>query len=387
MINARRITAVLISLGFAAALVGANAAEARKRGREGGSTGDAARIDESGTSALLRELGADFEVHHTAHYRIAHDTGAQYAELHGVLFEAVYRAFHEFFQASGFRLREPGGRLDGVIFADRTAFGAYARKSHPKIENAGGFYSSANNRIALFNSFSDADYERMVRSIETAETSLRHVRKQVAESNAARLTLKSSDGSREELTREQALARLRTEQRSLRAKRRQLDGHFGDLNLTTTIHECVHQLSYNLGVQSLSADNPKWLSEGLATYFETVGYRDVGPSGNRNPQRFKSYREAQQGGRLIRLRDLLTRDELFDVSKSAATTAYGQSWALVHFLLDTHAEQFFSYLHRVARTGHASSERAATRLKMFEDAFGQDIATTEKRWHAYMATL
>ena len=39
--------------------------------------------------------------------------------------------------------------------------------------------------------------------------------------------------------------------------------------LATNVHEAVHQLSFNTGLQVRLADNPLWFSEGMAMFFET----------------------------------------------------------------------------------------------------------------------
>ena len=50
----------------------------------------------------------------------------------------------------------------------------------------------------------------------------------------------------------------------------------------TIVHEAVHQLAYNSTLQRRMADNPYWVSEGLATYFESPdlnslrGWRNIG---------------------------------------------------------------------------------------------------------------
>src|SRR4029078_11637531 len=39
--------------------------------------------------------------------------------------------------------------------------------------------------------------------------------------------------------------------------------------VATIIHEATHQLAYNSGLEARFADNPFWVSEGIALYFET----------------------------------------------------------------------------------------------------------------------
>jgi hypothetical protein len=345
-------------------------------------------VDSVAASRLRAELGSRFHVKHSDHYRIAYDTDAHFVDFHARLFEAVHSSFRSFFESSGFRLRKLDQRLEAVMFDDREAFQRHARKIHPKLEAAGGFYSTRENRIVLFDSFTDANYRSVSDRITASERNVAQVRRQlVGGKRDQSVTLSYSDGRRETLSRKQALAHVRAEQRVLRQRRRELESHFADRNLTTTIHECVHQLSYNLGVQSPLADNPKWLGEGLANYFETMGYRDTGPSGQRNPERFKAWQAAAAAGTLIPMDRLVTSDDVFDVAKSTAATAYGQAWALVHYLFEEHPEEFFGYLRRVADSRAATGRRDASRIDLFRQAFGDDLAAFERRWHRYMSRL
>ena len=137
-------------------------------------------------------------------------------------------------------------------------------------------------------------------------------------------------------------------------------------------------------MQNPRADNPKWLGEGLATYFETMGYRDAGPSGRRYPERYKAWRNAHEAGVLIPLERLLVRDDLFDVSASMARVAYGQAWALVHYLFEKRPEQFFAYLRAVAASPRGTENRDRARLALFRKTFGDDLAAFERRWHRAM---
>ena len=45
-------------------------------------------------------------------------------------------------------------------------------------------------------------------------------------------------------------------------------------NVSTIIHEATHQLAYNTDMQRRFADNPMWVSEGLATFFESPDRRN-----------------------------------------------------------------------------------------------------------------
>ncbi len=46
-------------------------------------------------------------------------------------------------------------------------------------------------------------------------------------------------------------------------------------NVATIIHEATHQLAYNTGLQTRFADNPMWVSEGLAAFFEATNLANL----------------------------------------------------------------------------------------------------------------
>lgn len=342
-------------------------------------------VDREAAERLRSELGHEFYVRHTPHFRIAYNTGIEFADFHGDLFEAVYRSFRDFFEKSGFALEPPGGRLEVVLFDSREQFTRYAAARNPEAQRSGGFYSSRENRIAFFDSLSDEHYRRTSQKLESVEESIRARRAEIGSlERTASVTFTYADGRSETYPKKRALAVVAEQQRDLREERRRIRAFYEDRNLSTTIHECVHQLAYNLGVQSLRADNPKLLGEGLATYFETMGYTDLGPTGNRNPTRFKAYRAAREAGRLYGLEQLLTRDDLFDVNGSAAETAYAQSWALVQYLFDEHAEAFLDYLRAAARPRSSDTSAERWRVRLFSRSFGEDLPGFEKKWRAYM---
>ena len=365
----------------------------RKSGGSAGPSKFALPVDAEAESRLRSEFGRRFSLRRTAHYTIAYDADPVVVAFHARLFEAVHDSFRAFFEAGGFRMPPLAHRLEAVMFAEREAFNAYARRVSPGLAAAAGFYSMRTDRIVLFDSFTDASYRKASANLTAAERNIAEVRNQLAvRKRGEQVILKYHDGSSLTLGRAKALRMVREKERELRAGRRELERHFADRNLTTTIHECVHQLAYNLGVQSPLADNPKWLGEGLATYFETMGYRAQGDSGQINPTRLDAWREAAAGGRLIPLERLIGDDSVFDVTSSSASTAYGQAWALVHYLLEKKPEPFFDYLRRTAasrRSGHGQSQgqgQSAERLRIFKAAFGNDLSSFDRRWRRYMSS-
>lgn len=110
--------------------------------------------------------------------------------------------------------------------------------------------------------------------------------------------------------------------------------------ICTLRHEGTHQLSYMLGLHSLRGFEKRWLTEGIAQYFETIK-----PGKVREAKR-KMLRDHLSEGRLHSWQDLINYDEV--TFKSSETygrqLAYSQSWLLVKYLMEKHRNTFFDYI-------------------------------------------
>ena len=156
-------------------------------------------------------------------------------------------------------------------------------------------------------------------------------------------------------------------------------------NIATVIHEAVHQLSFNIGLQTRYADNPVWFSEGLAMYFETPdletrsGWRTIGQI---NPVRLDRYR-ALAKQRPPEIRSLLATDDRFR-DPQLALDAYAEAWALHFFLLRTQKEKYNSYLGQLTAKPPMKWDSPAQRIADFEAAFGP-LSNVEKEQAKFMA--
>ncbi len=141
--------------------------------------------------------------------------------------------------------------------------------------------------------------------------------------------------------------------------------------VATIIHEAVHQLAYNSGLQRRMADNPLWVSEGLAMYFEVPdlshsrGWGTIGKVNEVNLARFREY-VPQRGPDSLPL--LIQDDRRFAGSTAAA--AYGEAWALNYFLLRTKSKQYVAYLQELSKRPPLEATDSERRLDEFAKAFG-----------------
>ena len=200
------------------------------------------------TQQVLRELPDGFRVHHTAHYLIVYNTSRAYAQWSGALYERLYRAFYNFWEGLGVPLQD-APPLVAVVLRDRASYVDYSRRElGDAAASIIGYYSLKTNRIISY----DLTGIEELQSGGARINSLKHINQLLAQPSAER-------------------------------------------TVATVIHEATHQLAFNCGLQTRFADNPLWLSEGLAVYFESPdlnsqkGWRQIGGLNRARLQQWQQY--------------------------------------------------------------------------------------------------
>jgi hypothetical protein len=155
--------------------------------------------------------------------------------------------------------------------------------------------------------------------------------------------------------------------------------------VATLVHEAVHQLSYNSGLQKRMADNPYWVSEGLAIFFETTdssarGWRNIGGINQVNLARFRNYLSNRPSGSLA----TLIRDDARFRNPASATDAYGEAWAFHFFLLRTRDKQYLAYLKQLSEGPLMQEADPRKRVQAFQDAMETDLETLDREFLLYM---
>ncbi len=283
------------------------------------STADSFQLvsDEDFGRRLLAEVGEGFEIRETQHFLICSNSSEAYSDFCGRLLEKVFEEFIAMTGDLGLTLRIPDRRLPILIFTSASEFQAHASRIHPEtpFEDTPGFYTVRDNQVLL----SDLTRDR---SLRTAA-----IRKKLAES---------------------------------------------PLQLATIIHEAVHQLAFNTGLQNRFADNPVWFSEGLALYFEQTSVRSPllwSKPGTTNARHHPEFvRLAADGTLPIPLTELLTSDQAFQTAESARAV-YAESWALMTFLIRQHPEKMGAYMRRMQSLRPLESVSAEQRIAIFRESF------------------
>ncbi len=275
---------------------------------------------------LLKELPEGFELHTTQHYLICHNTSKVYAQWCGALFERLYMSFINYWSRKKVELHDPQFPLVALVFSDQESYARYAADELGEgTKLVIGYYSFQTNRMAMYDL--------------TGVESLRDAgdrRGSVAQIN---LMLSRPEAER---------------------------------TVATVIHEATHQISMNCGLQTRYADNPLWLSEGIAMYFETPdlssskGWRSIGSVNLVQLNSFRNYLPRRRADSLI---TLLTVNERLRDPKLAGD-ARAEAWALNYFLIKQRPKQYLEYIKALSEKKALFVDDAQTKIDEFKQAFG-----------------
>ncbi|MCA9157258.1 MAG: DUF1570 domain-containing protein, partial [Planctomycetales bacterium] len=242
---------------------------------------------------------------------------------------------YNYWKSKGFRISEPRFPLVSVVFSNRPSYLAYAEREIGKsAESMIGYYNMKTNRMVTYDMTGvDGVVPRGTRI--ASPVVIQHI-----------------------LSQPQA-----------------------ERTVATIIHEAVHQLAYNSGLQVRLADNPLWLSEGIAMFFETPdannpkGWGAIGKVNPHNMRLFAQYVPQRPADSLL---TLISQDQRLR-SAETSSQAYPESWALTYYLMIIKNKQFVAYLKELAdQTPLAGEASERERIELFQKHFGADLTELDK---------
>lgn len=326
-------------------------------------------IDEHAVANTARLLGAGFSRATSDHFVLLSDAprGAVRAKLR--ILERTYDQYFRVMGHLGFAVIPPESKLICVLFADHTMYHAFAR-THDNVDAGwvAGYYAGLSNRAVFYEdssgpAFSAAQHELdrarvQLVSLRDAATRARHERhRRDARALSAQADLLSTH-----------LANERSRLRDL------ADG----TTISKTIHEAVHLLAFNTGAQSRAREYPFWLTEGLATSFETRNASAAFGPDRPSDLRREDLARAFAAGATLPIADLVARAGAPDDNPAMTEVAYAQAHSLFVFLHRTDRRALAGFFDDLLAEppGH---ETDARRLELFERRFGA-AARVEHRW-------
>jgi hypothetical protein len=313
----------------------------------------------------------DMQVKASKHFLLLHDTPAKPAPNRKIsrsderlqLLEQVYESFLLRFYASGVELEIPKERLKVVLFAQHQDYLAFVDKLNPSLRSAAGFWSPTNNISVFYDNGTTKDFEALVNLAEELQKDKAEAVKKRA-ANAAEIK-RLADCI-------QYIVNMERE----------------NLDIEVVSHETTHQMAGNTGLLPRNVRIPRWVHEGLATYFETPNGANWGGIGAVNKDRRDSYRELEPDREHSNI-DFIVGDQIFDYAGNHATlvAGYGQAWAMTHFLMERHFEEFIAFYRRLGEMPPEVDFSQEVLTKVFNECVKKDRRTLDTEWRSYMLKL
>jgi hypothetical protein len=280
-----------------------------------------------------------FLVSETKRFVVISDAPLGWARRQADLLDKTHAQFQRFTRRLGIEPEPLRHKLVCVLFQEYDDYRAFARANDGVTADwISGYYSPQHDRIVFYNIETNPDFARA-----------------------------SGGGG--------------APPGQLLAGARRLTDDYLKAATATVVHEAVHQLAFHTGVQSPHIENPLWLSEGLATAFETDDAEHAFGPDRGYGAREEQFRKILREGGLIPLKDLVTWARMPDSDDKTIAAVYHESYALVSWLSRHrrgHLRVFMESL-RAEPSGRPTPQR---HLQLFEKAFG-DVNKLEQTWLRY----
>jgi len=313
-----------------------------------------------------------FTEYQTKRFIVLSDAESTWTRRQAQRLERTYHQFHRFTRRLDLRPLPLKHKLVCILFKDRDAYRGFAR-THDDVTDfwIAGYYAPMHDRVVFYRG--------------DANPSVVKARGQLDEMRADIASLDREAHQAEREGRHDWADVLRQHgqryRRHVKQETRRVDQFAEQVSTATTVHETVHQLSFHTGIQSPRCQYPLWLSEGLATAFETdsTGHA-FGPDHEYAPRREMFEQLLREDG-LIDLAELVTWASIPDGGDELVHGAYQQFYALMTWMSRFRTQELRCFLESMLI--HPVRSPDSTRYRqLFEQAFG-DIDRLEAAWLRY----
>ena len=320
---------------------------------------------------LVWRLGEDFTILESDHFLVYYNTSEEFARHRRMLFEKLHDVYSESFEKIGMALRENAPRLTVVLLDTEPQFRKFV--GEPNMTGVAGLYFLDDNRIVFYDANTDATYRSNKAQISSVTAQLSALLRQA----------RSVRNRADKLRIRRVVGGLRKE---LRECEEAMDGVIANQNVAVTIHEASHALSFNLGPFRLGEDlPPRWLAEGLATFFETPRVGQWRGAARFNADRFLAYKAARDAVKLPTLREILTNQNIL-LEARTIEAAYGAAWSLFYFLYHEHPDACGEILSTFREPLEIEDRDAYSNQVVadFERIMERSLEQVRVEWHDYM---
>lgn len=315
------------------------------------------------------QLPAHFGEHETRRFLVISDADSNWTLLQAERLERAHHQFMRFAEQLGLNPLPLRHKLVCVLFQNQQDYLEFAA-THDGVNARwiGGYYAPSHDRIVFYNVESGASVNQARHQIGAMKDEIDSLRQRAAEAHRA--------GDRRLVT--QIDEHLRRYERHLREQRERLASFTADTIIATTLHEAVHQLAFHSLIQHPHVPYPLWISEGLATVFETNRPNQAFGPAYEHVARRETFSTLLRDNRLIPLRELITVTDRDALGKEPVAAIYHQSYALVIWMHRFRRDELSEYL-RLMRGTSPRPLSNGEHIGLFESTFG-NIDRLEHAW-------
>lgn len=326
-------------------------------------------VDSEAFLATRKLLSSKFMLYETRRFIVLSDASPAWTRIQISRLERTHHQFMRFAKRLGLAPLPLRHKLVCVLFADHKAYLKFARtRDNASASWIAGYYAPAADRVVFYN------VERS-EGISTARRKLSDMQREIKQLRLD-VTLYRQKGNRQQ----SAILRenVGKYQKHFEKETSRINQFASSLSAATTIHESIHQLFFHTGIQSPNIEYPMWISEGLATSFETGDIKlPFGPDREYDQRREEFFRMIQNQ-ELISLSILAGTVDISDEDDDVVRRVYHQSYALVTWLCRFRKDGLRKYL-RLMRAEHPGESTPQRHLQIFKNAFG-DVTRLERTW-------
>lgn len=255
---------------------------------------------------------------------VVYNTSPAYASWVKGIYLRLTVAFKNFWKNKGLELESPDVPLCVIIFRSKSEFDAYSKRTLGSIQgNALAYYNVQSNRVIMYDLTG------------------------VAQVGGKRV---SSSAQLNSILRQPAAEAM----------------------VATIVHEAVHQISYNSGLQNRFGPYPFWLNEGMAMFFEVPdlkskrGWHGIGKVNNVRLNQIK----LMIRGETTQFFDNILRNDTRFREADQLLNAYAESWALNFYLIQREPKKYVAYLKEIKEMTPLSEPTPEERIALFQKHFG-----------------
>jgi len=300
------------------------------------------------------------------HFILLHDTPEKpgkpsRSKQRLALLEQVYESFLLTFFSQGIDLEVPRERMKVVLFEQESDFKNFSVRVDASLIHALGYWSPLNNISVFFDHGSSEEFKLLAKAAKELEKLGKEIRGLTPE---AKRIIRLGKALK-------VLVQILQEGQ----------------DIEVVSHEATHQLAGNTALFPRHVMTPRWVHEGLAAYFECPNNATWSGIGAVNGTRLESYRRLE--GHPLLTVEFIVGDSVFKLAAShrAQYEAYGQAWAMTHFMLSEHFVEFIKFYRRLGEMPPDVILGPDLLNTLFKEACGSNYDALDVEWRSYMNNL